>query len=91
MSITPVGCSGHRAGEFGALGWLARVYSAIEPRAVPGAADHGAQPDSGEHPEFRLVDTRLSNLKTMLPRLMQATVAPSPQPLRKIRLSEPAR
>ena len=70
MSITPVGCSGHRAGELGALGRLARVYSAIEPRAVPGAADHGAQPDSGEHPEFRWVNTLLSNLKTMLARLM---------------------
>ena len=40
--------------------------------------------------EFAYRFNRRSNLKTMLPRLMHAAVASSPQPLRKIRLPEPA-
>ena len=40
--------------------------------------------------EFAYRFNRRSNLKTMLPRLLHAAVASSPQPLRKIRLPEPA-
>ena len=40
--------------------------------------------------EFAYRFNRRSNLKTMLPRLLHAAVASSPQPLRKIRLTEAA-
>jgi len=40
--------------------------------------------------EFAYRFNRRSNLKRMLPRLLHAAVASSPQPLRKIRLPEPA-
>ena len=40
--------------------------------------------------EFAYRFNRRSNLKTMLPRLLHAAVDSSPQPLRKIRLPEPA-